>query len=146
MKIWCCLSIILLFLGFIIYGCGPSDESPASDQEVLQGVWVGRAVNEEGEHKVTISDNNIHFEAVGSDEWYKGTFVLNEKVTPRQVDFLIEECVVDHYVGKTAKGIYKIEADSLTIASYEPGSEMRPAGFDVSDGVRVFNLKRQPKN
>jgi len=143
MKNLCFLTIILLLSGLVIHGCGGSEDTAKSDQELIQGVWAGNAVGIETEFTMTISGNNFNMETTDSEVFYKGTFVLNEKVTPKQADFKMDECNIEEYIGTTARAIYKIENDTLTIASNEPGNEIRPAVFEGSDQTQVFTLKKQ---
>ena len=137
------LTIILLLSGLVINGCGGSEDTAKSDQELIQGVWAGNAVGIETEFTMTISGNNFNMETTDSEVFYKGTFVLNEKVTPKQADFKMDECNIEEYIGTTARAIYKIENDTLTIASNEPGNEIRPTVFEGSDQTQVFTLKKQ---
>ena len=137
------LTIILLLSGLVINGCGGSEDTAKSDQELIQGVWAGNAVGIETEFTMTISGNNFNMETTDSEVFYKGTFVLNEKVTPKQADFKMDDCNIEEYIGTTARAIYKIENDTLTIASNEPRNEIRPTVFEGSDQTQVFTLKKQ---
>ena len=137
------LAIILLLTGLGIHGCGSSEDAPASDQELLQGTWIGQNVNMGGECMMTISDSNFYFEALDAEVWYKGTFVLNEEVTPKQMDSTIDNCLIEQYKGTTARAIYKIEKDTFTFAGIEPGVDARPTDFVASDEVQVFTLTKQ---
>jgi len=143
MKNLCFLVIVLLSLGLIIHGCGDSENSAKTDQYLMQGTWMGPLAGMDMEFKMTISGNDFNMESTDSGVWYKGTFVLNEKVTPKQADFKINECNIEEYVGTIAKGIYKIENNTLTIAGNEPGSDIRPADFVVDDMTQVFTLTKQ---
>jgi uncharacterized protein (TIGR03067 family) len=137
------LVIILLLAGLIIYGCGNSDDSAASDQQLIQGTWAGKAVGMEDEFIMIITSGDFDFKALNSDVWYKGTFTLNEATAPRQADFKIVDCSIEQYKGTTARGIYKVDKDTLSFASYEPGTETRPTSFEPADEVQIFNLTRQ---
>ncbi len=143
MKNICFLAIVLLSAGLIIHGCGGSEDSAKKDQQLIQGTWVGTAAGMDTEITMTISGSNFDMKTTDSTVWYKGTFVLNEKVTPKQADFKINECNIEQYVGTTAKGIYKIENDTLTIAANEPGAEARPTDFVANEQIQVFTLKRK---
>ena len=108
MKNLCFLAIVLLSAVLIIHGCGGSEDSAKSDHELMQGTWVGTAAGMDTEFIMTISGNNFDMKTADSTIWYKGTFVPNDKVTPKQADFKINECNIEQYVGAIAKGIYKI--------------------------------------
>ncbi len=136
------LAIVLLSVGLIIHGCGGSEDSAKTDQELIQGTWMGTAAGMDMEFKMTISGNNFDMESTDSMIQYKGTFTLNEKVTPKQADFKINECNMEQYVGETALGIYKIENDIFTFAGNEPGTETRPADFVADEMTQVFTLKK----
>jgi uncharacterized protein (TIGR03067 family) len=133
MKNFCYLAIVLLSVGLIIHGCGGSEDSAQKDQKLIQGTWVGTAAGMDVEYTMTISGSNFDMKTADSTIWYKGTFVLNDKVTPKQADFKIDECSFEQYVGMTAKSIYKIENDTLTIA----------ANFVADEMAQVFTLKRK---
>ena len=92
---------------------------------------------------MTVSGSNFDMKSEDPTIWYKGTFVLNDKVTPKQADFMLSECGFEQYAGKTAKSIYKIENDILTIAANEPGTETIPADFVANEETQVFTLKRK---
>ena len=143
MKKFSNLVMILLLAGLFTHGCDRSEDATISDQELLQGVWAG---DMQGEYKMTITGSNFDFEATDSDLWYKGTFVLNEEVTPKQGDFMIKDCFMDQYKGMTAKAIYKIENDTFTFAGQEPGVDFRPTVFEASEEIQVFTLKKQADN
>lgn len=136
------LTIILLLAGLVIQGCGGSDDS-SPDQKLLQGDWTGQIVGENGDFMLTISGSKFNMVAVDSEVWYKGTFVLNENATPKQIDFLIDDCFMDEYKGTTTGAIYKIENGIFSFASYEPGTLTRPTDFNASDGSLTFNFNRK---
>ena len=140
------LVMILMLVGLVTHGCGCSENATISDQELLQGIWIGHSIDMQGKYKMTISGNNFDFEGTNFDVWYKGTFVLNEEVTPKQGDFMIEDCSMDQYKGTIAKAIYKIENDTFTFAGQEPGVDFRPTVFEASGEIQVFILTRQAEN
>jgi len=135
------LSVLLL----LIAGCGKKSPGPAQPQAGadLQGTWVGSEVDgRTGEWTFAISENQLA--ATGPDkEWYKGTLSLDNKPTPMQANFAIVDCSKPDYVGKTALGIYKLEANTLTFAASEPGATTRPASFEAGADVRVWVLTKQ---
>ena len=137
------LTIILLLAGLVTHGCSRSEDTTISDKDLLQGVWEGQSIDMQGGYKMTISGKNFDFEGTDFDVWYKGTFVLNEEVTPKQGDFMIQDCSMDQYKGTIAKAIYKIENDTFTFAGQEPGVDFRPTVFETSGEIQVFILKRQ---
>ena len=107
---------------------------------------MGKAVGTDEEFTMVITDGKFDFKAPSSGVWYKGTFTLNETPTPRQADFKIVDCSIEQYKGTTAMGIYKVDKDTLSFASYEPGTETRPASLEPTEGVQIFNLTKQADN
>ena len=143
MKKFYYLAVIMLTAGLVIQACGHSEDSAEEDRKLMQGAWAGTVAGMDIEFTMAVSDNNFDLKAADSITWYKGTFVLNDKVTPKQADFKISECGLEEYVGTTANGLYKIENDTLTIAACEPGSEIRPADFGANEMTQVFTFKRK---
>lgn len=139
------MATALLFTAVSLSGCGSAQEAPVSDLDRLQGTWVGTELGREGEVKVVISGDTIHFIGANPQEWYKGTMTLHEESNPRQADYTISECAMPEYVGKISKGIYKLDegTDALTLAGSEPGDESRPSTFEPSGGTRIFDLALQ---
>jgi len=142
MKNLCYLTIILLSAGLVINGCKRSDDSTSADGKLLQGLWSGSAPGL-GEFKMTISGSKYDLKEINSEFWYKGTFKLNEEVTPKQIDFRIKDSSIKQIVGATAAAIYEIETDNFKFASYNPGDSTRPAGFDIPNDFIVFTLTKQ---
>ena len=116
----------------------------STDHAHLQGAWIGHEVAREAEKcKLVISGNQVEFRCENPKESYKGTFTLDQKAQPKQLEFSIEECSFPRYVGKTTRAIYKLENTTLTFAATEPGVETRPTAFERSVGVRVFLLTKE---
>ena len=44
----------------------------------------------------------------------------------------ITDCPLPQFKGKTANAIYKIEDGTLTLASYQPGTDKFPPDFDTT--------------
>ena len=138
------MMVALVITTVLMSGCISSDDAPVSDREKLQGTWVGKELGQEGEVRVIFSGDTIDFKGAHPQEWYKGTAVLNETLTPKQADFTISECPMPSFVGKLSKAIYTLEGNTFTLAGSEPGDENRPNSFDPSGGTRVFELTLQP--
>ena len=108
----------------------------------LDGTWVGTAGGEYGEWTFRISAGKV--EIKGPDfTFYSGTVTLNTKTNPKQADFKISKCSMPEYEGKTSLGIYKLEADKLTLAASEPGSMSRPYYLESGGEAMLFSLTRK---
>ena len=131
---------IVLFIS----GCSSTEEIPVSDDmDKLQGTWVGKELGRQGVVKIIFSDNIIDFKGARPQNCYKGSVVLNQILSPKQIDFTILLCTSPVYAGKISKGIYKFEDDTLVLSCSEPGNETRPNSFDLSGENRVFKLTLQ---
>jgi uncharacterized protein (TIGR03067 family) len=116
------------------------------DLSALQGAWVGQEVaGPPGECRMSISGDSLKFQGARPEEWYSARLTMRSDTAPKQAAILIENCSVQKYIGKTAKGIYKLERGTLTIAACEPGDESVPTGFERGAGsrARVFVFKKQ---
>ncbi len=94
---------------------------------------------------MTIEGNSLRFQGARPEEWYAAKFFLKPEAKPKEADVVIENCPAPQYNGKTAKGIYKFEGKTLTIAANEPGDNSRPTGFDRNRAsqARVFVFTRE---
>jgi uncharacterized protein (TIGR03067 family) len=112
----------------------------------LQGAWVGQEVaGPPGNCRMSISGDSLKFQGARPEEWYTARLTIHRETAPKQADILIEDCSFQKYAGKIAKGIYKLEDKTLTIAACEPGDESVPTGFErgVGSRARVFVFKKQ---
>jgi len=115
-----------------------------SDLAMIQKSWHGQegAGAAAGTNSLVLSGNNLDFHGANPQEWYKGTFILHEDTTPKQMIVTITDCPAPQYVGKIANAIYKIENGTLTIAGNEPGNPAMPATFDAP-GSRLVTFTAQ---
>jgi RNA polymerase sigma factor (sigma-70 family) len=107
-----------------------------SDFDRLQGAWIilsddGKPVNVELEFlkdRVLTSDGG------------HGRFTIDESKSPKQITITITK-----QPNETTRGIYKIEGDRLTIASYNGPGKLLPTAFEPDDKARinVMVLERQ---
>ena len=67
---------------------------------------------------------------------YTCTITLDPKADPRTIDLVIKEGDGDS-VGKTSKGVYKVEGDTLTLCVTRPGGETRPAELKAAEARRT---------
>jgi uncharacterized protein (TIGR03067 family) len=142
MKNWRPLIAVMVAMGLAVLGCGKSDDSAPSDMAALQGTWIGHAAGEQGnECRLIVEADTLEFRGPNPQEWYKGTFVLDEQAQPKAIDVHIHECGLSKYLDKVAKAIYSIELNTFTMAGNEPGSQTRPAAFGPD--VRTFVFTKQ---
>ncbi len=122
-----------------LIGCS----KPALKSETLEGRWTGFEGDQpNAKCTLTITGTNLDYRGVQSNDWCRGTFVLNEWTQPRQLDLTIQEIADPQYAGKSLLGIYEFQGEALKVAVAEPGSAQRPAGLAGGQGVRVFTFKR----
>lgn len=128
----------LLLAGF----CGCS--KPAAEKATLEGRWTGYVLGQPGA-KLTLIITGTHLDYRGaqSNDWCRGTFVLNESARPRQLDLKVEAMPTPEYVGETILGIYELNGNQLRVATAEPGSDQRPASLAGGNGVRVFSFTHE---
>jgi uncharacterized protein (TIGR03067 family) len=78
-----------------------------------------------------------------TQESYKGTAKISSRADPKQADFIIEECFLQDYVGKTSLGIYELRETRLALAANEPGTPTRPISFQEKGDARLWFLTKQ---
>jgi uncharacterized protein (TIGR03067 family) len=140
-----CIGLAATVLALVVLVCGCAS-TPKRDLTRLQGTWVGQEIGgPPGECRMTIEGRTIKFQGTRSQEWYVGTITLNPKAHPKQATILIADCGYRQYAGKTAKAIYKLEGDKLTLAGHEPGKDTFPTKLtrDPVDQTRAFTFTRQ---
>lgn len=110
---------------------------------IVEGKWVGSDEGESVGWELTFSGNHISITSPSPDVWYKGTFKLNTNADPKTIDMVIEESSPPKYTKKTSLAIYKIEGNTLTLASNEPGVSERPTSFKPTAETVVLILTKQ---
>ena len=135
------LTIVLLSVIILASGCSTWHKSGSN---VLQGTWQGYQIGQpkEAVYRIVISGNNLDFRGASSNDWCKGTFTLREGTSPKQIVGVMSECDDPQYVGKTVHAIYRIDADTLTLAGSAPGNPEAPISFEAG-GCRKLVLKKQ---
>lgn len=118
-----------------------SDEAKvAGDLKKMQGTWLLPA----GEHTWEWVFDGETMRATFNDDDYVTRVTVNEKSVPHpSIDFEIVEGPEDGK-GKTAKGIYKLEDNALTICVALPDTDTRPNEFrGLANETMLFRLKRE---
>jgi uncharacterized protein (TIGR03067 family) len=126
---------------------GRAEDKPQSDAKAILGEWLITRIQEGGnwkmdvepmgtpvaiaEEKITVRDPNNSW-----DVRYK----LDSSAKPKVIEVTL---TVGEFAGKTAKGIYKLDGDALTICYGVPGGPV-PTEFATAKGTNqiMFLLKR----
>src|ERR1700679_4072075 len=98
--------IAVVGLGMVLLsGCA----TVPPDTTRLQGTWKGQEVvnGQPAVSWLTLSGSDLEFHGSDPNEWYRGTYTLNEKVKPKQLVAVIATTPLTQYVGKTANAIYE---------------------------------------
>jgi len=133
------LALLVCVVGAV--GCAKSHK-PA-DPASLQGTWKSPvARGDQQPNTLVLQGNTLDFHAGNGQEWYKGTFVLQDDTNPKRMIVTITDCPLPQYVGKTANAIYEVNNGTLVIAANEPGNPATPARFGMP-GVAQLTLKLQ---
>lgn len=123
-----------------IVGCS----KPEAKMTTLEGRWIGfQGGHPDATCTLVISGTQLDYRGAQSNDWCRGSFVLNEEAQPMQLDLTMQAISDPDYVGKTALGIYELKGGELRVAVAEPGSGQRPANLAGEQGVRVFSFKRE---
>lgn len=129
------IALLGLALALPLALAAADDPAPAGDLAKLQGDWkTSIGPNKDRPVTFAIKDRTIAVKfttADGETLNLKGELVLNESATPRTIDFVKFKHGSDEI--EDARGLYKIEEDTLTVCVGAPG-EARPAEFKAGDG------------
>jgi uncharacterized protein (TIGR03067 family) len=78
--------------------------------------------------------------SAGGKQQESGTYKADTSKKPATLDMMVEE---GKDKGKSQLAIYKIDADTLTVALGEAGSGIRPKNFEPADKIEVTVFKRK---
>lgn len=130
-----CTLAILLTAGMV--GCG----KPKSEKSSIQGHWTGFDLTRPAEQcSVTITGNQLEYRGARTNDWCRGTFVLNGSAQPVQMDLIVQE--PPPIAGKTMLLIQDLKGDEMKVAGAEPGVPLRPGNFSPGRQSRVWSFKR----
>lgn len=114
------LSIIgaLAISAAALLASGQSATPPMDAQlKSLQGYWEGEGAG--GKCYITITNNILHYR--NAREWFKTTITLPDNTTPRQLHATIKNASGGtNSIGDVVHAIFKVEADTLTLATIDP--------------------------
>jgi len=132
--------ILILIIGLLaIWSCDNNSTGNNNNETEMEGTWIGYELD--GGNDIWTYDVNediLDVSASISQEWYKGIITLNIDSVPIQIDYEVTESSYEGAIGLTALGIYKIEGDTLTLATNAPGILERPQNYLPENGTRVY--------
>ena len=123
-----------------ILGTGLVLAQPAEQaQKQLEGTWIatkaerdGKAADDVVGHRLSFTGNHFQIQSKDGKPLYAGTVRVDPSAKPAAIDFEHAEGVVK---GKTWKGIYGLDGDTLTICDNAPKLDApRPTAFEAKSG------------
>lgn len=139
------LSVVICWL---IVGSWPVPvfAQPAEEaQKKLQGTWTatkaerdGKAADDVVGHRLSFTGSRFQIQSKEGKSLYAGTIRLDSSAKPATIDFDHAEGAVK---GKTWKGIYALEGDTLTICDNAPNlNKGRPMAFEAKSGSGYVSI------
>ena len=132
----------LLALGMVLGGRAPSSGEDRVDAKTLPGTWTcvsatidGRPLADETRKQLKLTMTADRFKTERGDQvLFDSTYSVDATKMPPQIDMIGTE---GELKGKPALGIYKLDANQLTLCYVMPGSP-RPTAFDSQPQSGVF--------
>jgi uncharacterized protein (TIGR03067 family) len=108
-------------------------------QKNLQGTWAATKAERDGKaaenvvgHRLSFTGNRFQIRSKDGKTLYEGTFRVDAKTKPAAIDF---EHTKGDLKGKSWKGIYALDGDTLTTCDDAPNLDKgRPAAFEAKKG------------
>ena len=108
-------------------------------QKNLQGTWAatkaerdGKAADDVVGHQLSFTGGRFQIRSRDGKTLYEGTFRVDAKTKPAAIDF---EHSNGGLKGKSWKGIYALDGDTLTTCDNAPNLDKgRPAAFEAKTG------------
>jgi uncharacterized protein (TIGR03067 family) len=108
-------------------------------QKKLQGTWAATRAERDGKvaddvvgHRLSFTGNRFQIRSEDGKTLYEGTFRVDPRAKPVAIDF---EHTGGAMKGKTWKGIYALDVDTLTTCDNGPNLDKgRPAAFEAKSG------------
>jgi uncharacterized protein (TIGR03067 family) len=127
---------------WLIFGMGllPTFAQPAEEaQKKLQGSWTATKAERDGKaaddvigNRLSFNGNRFRIQSKDGKPLYSGTVRVDPSAKPAAIDFEHTERVLK---GKTWKGIYALDDDTLIICDNAPNLDKgRPAAFEAKSG------------
>ena len=128
----CCLILAVWFVPVLA-------QSPEEAAKRLQGSWTatmaerdGKVANDVVGHRLSVTGSRFQIQSEEGKPLYAGTVRVDPRTKPAAIDF---EHTDGDLKGKTWKGIYVVDGDTLTICDNAPNLEKgRPASFEAKSG------------
>lgn len=140
-------TMMLGFAAFAVLFTAQGDDSTKKERAALQGTWTitkfetGKGA-QDGFNGATLTfTTDGKASMVKEGETKKGTYTLNPKAKPKQIDLTSEED------GHAMKGIYRLEKGNLTICITGGKDAERPTEFSAQEGTPnvLITLRRANK-
>jgi uncharacterized protein (TIGR03067 family) len=135
LRLTSALCWLTLAAGFVPVLAQPGEEGGRR----LQGSWTAIKAERDGKtaddvvgHRLSFNGGRFQIQAKDGKSIYAGTVRVNPSAKPAAIDFEHTEGTDN---GKTWKGIYALDGDTLTICDNAPNPEKgRPASFEAKSG------------
>jgi uncharacterized protein (TIGR03067 family) len=126
---------LILGIGLVVAFAQPAEEA----QKKLQGAWTamiaerdGKAADDVVGHRLSFTGNRFEIQSRDGKTLYAGTVRVNPSAKPASIDFDHTEGALR---GKTWKGIYVLDGDTLKICDNAPDLDKgRPVAFEAKSG------------
>ena len=138
---------LILGTGLVLAFAQPADDA----QQKLQGTWTatkaerdGKAADDVVGHRLSFNGNRFQILSKDGKPLYEGSVRVNPSAKPWAIDFDHTE---EALKGKTWKGIYVLDGDTLTICDNAPNLDVgRPSSFETKSGsgYELITFKRAP--
>jgi uncharacterized protein (TIGR03067 family) len=135
---------VILGTGLVLAFAQPADDA----RQELQGTWTatkaerdGKAADDVVGHRLSFTGNRFQILSKDGKPLYAGTVRVNPSAKPWTIDFDHTEALK----GKTWKGIYVLDGDTLTICDDAPNlDQRRPVSFETKSGsgYELITFKR----
>jgi uncharacterized protein (TIGR03067 family) len=123
-------------------------DKPKTDRERLQGTWLGVSLEDEGKKvpekevkakgfEMVFAGNKVTIPIKGESKEFE--YKLDPAKNPKQIDLLLGK-------GKTARGIYLLEGDTLKLCVEKDPDGQRPSKFASTAGTtRILIVLKKKK-
>jgi len=124
-------SLLTPFVPNLVRAACTTNQPAAAELKLLQGTWKGVLVGQEsaGKISITISGNSLRFNGLNTNEWYEATFTLPGGTSPPQLLATITACQRTNDIGAVVGAIFKVEAETLTLAGIQERDQAPPKSF-----------------